>query len=349
MAEAATARHLRAVPRPAPNQAERRLAAGAIAEAAERLAAPSPVVRGVLELLDDPSTPVRLIAARLGQSPELAARTLRMANSAHFSDAVVSLERAVVRIGERPLRGLLLAASTYGLLEGALAVYRLPRLALLRHCAETAAMAQQIARRTSAALAPQAYLAGLLHDLGKPILAAVVGDRVVPEGTPDVAWERAAFLTDHARVAGWVARRWSLTDELAGAIACHHDPAPPEHPLERVVWLADLLVHAAHGHPEAIERAEEAAAACGLGREPLEELLSASGDGAESPRRPPGLTEREIQVLRLLASGAAAKQVAGRLGCSASTVHNHLHHVYRKLGVTGQAQALLLAREHGWV
>ena len=49
------------------------------------------------------------------------------------------------------------------------------------------------------------------------------------------------------------------------------------------------------------------------------------------------------------ASGQAAKQVAHELGCSASTVHNHLHHIYRKLDVSGQAQALLLARERGWV
>ena len=69
----------------------------------------------------------------------------------------------------------------------------------------------------------------------------------------------------------------------------------------------------------------------------------------EGPRRPPGLTDREVQVLRMLAGGQAAKQVAHELGCSASTIHNHLHHIYRKLDVSGQAQALLLARERGWV
>jgi DNA-binding CsgD family transcriptional regulator len=76
--------------------------------------------------------------------------------------------------------------------------------------------------------------------------------------------------------------------------------------------------------------------------------MAATGDG-EGPRRPPGLTDREVQILRILAEGAAAKQVAARLGCTPSTVHNHLHHVYRKLNVNGQSQALLLAREQGWV
>jgi DNA-binding CsgD family transcriptional regulator len=64
---------------------------------------------------------------------------------------------------------------------------------------------------------------------------------------------------------------------------------------------------------------------------------------------PPDLTAREFEVLGMLADGLAPKQVALRLGCSASTIHNHLHHVYRKLGVSGQAHALLLARDRGWI
>ncbi len=49
----------------------------------------------------------------------------------------------------------------------------------------------------------------------------------------------------------------------------------------------------------------------------------------------------------MLARGSAAKQVAHELGCSASTIHNHLHHIYRKLDVTGQSQALLLGAGEG--
>jgi putative nucleotidyltransferase with HDIG domain len=339
--------HLRAVPPPRPQPQP--ITSGALADAAERLSSPSPVVAGVLELLDDPSTPVRLIAARIAQSPELAARVLKLGNSAHFSEPVVTLERAVVRVGERPLRGLLLAATTYRLLEGSLDVYKLPRMALLRHSGETASMAQTVARRVSSALASQAYLAGLLHDLGKPIIADAVGD--LPgdeEDAGSLAWERRLFGTDHARVAAWVGRRWSLPEELCAAIESHHAKSAPERPLDRVVWLADVLVHAAHGEPEALARAADAAEECGIPVDAVEQMLSTSPEG-EAPRKPPGLTDREIQVLRLLASGATPKQVAGRLGCSASTVHNHLHHIYTKMNVTGQAQALLLAREHGWV
>jgi putative nucleotidyltransferase with HDIG domain len=328
-----------------------RVTARVVAEAADRLAAPSPVVAGVLQLLDEGSAPVRLIAARVAQSPEIAAQVLRLGNSALFSEPVDTLERAVVRIGERTLRGLLLAASTYRLLEGAVAAYGFPRLYLLRHCGEVAVMAQSLARRGPAALASQAYLAGLLHDLGKPILATVADDRALdvgPEGVTTVVRERELFGTDHARVGAWIARRWGLPEDLCLAMERHHDAAPPPEAVARPVWLADVAVRAGSGDEEAVARLPEAAAACGLASDALESLLMSSPE-TEGPRRPPGLTDREVQVLRLLARGSAAKQVAQELGCSASTVHNHLHHVYRKLDVSGQSQALLLAREKGWV
>jgi putative nucleotidyltransferase with HDIG domain len=328
-----------------------RVTARAVAEAADRLAAPSPVVAGVLQLLDEGSAPVRLIGARVSQSPEVAAQVLRLGNSALFSEPVDTIERAIVRIGERTLRGLLLAATTYRLLEGPLAAYGYPRLYLLRHCGEVAVMAQSLARLGPAALASQVYLAGLLHDLGKPILATIAEDRgmdVGEEVLTSVARERELFGTDHTRVAAWIARRWGLPEDLCLAMERHHDAAPPAEAVARPVWLADIAVRASGGDEEAIARLPLAAAECGLAPDALETLLMSSPD-TDGPRRPPGLTDREVQVLRLLARGSAAKQVAHELGCSASTVHNHLHHVYRKLGVSGQSQALLLAREKGWV
>jgi putative nucleotidyltransferase with HDIG domain len=335
----------------APPDPVARVTARVVAEAADRLSAPSPVVAGVLQLLDDGSAPVRLIAARVAQSPEIAAQVMRLGNSALFSEPVDTIERAVVRIGERTLRGLLLAASTYRLLEGAMPAYGLPRLQLLRHCGEVAVMAQSLARRGPAALASQAYLAGLLHDLGKPILATVADDCGVDVGAEvvgSVMRERELFGTDHARVGAWIARRWGLPEELCVAMERHHDPEPPAEAVARPVWLADVAVRAGSGDPAAVARLPEAAAACGLGADAVESLLMSSPE-TEGPRRPPGLTDREVQVLRLLARGNAAKQVARELGCSASTIHNHLHHVYRKLEVSGQSQALLLAREKGWV
>ena len=328
-----------------------RVSARAVAEAADRLAAPSPVVVGVLRVLDDGGASARLIAARVAQSPELAAQVLRLGNSALFVEPVDTLERAVVRIGDNTLRGLLLAASTYRLLDGPVPAYGLPRVYLLRHSGEVAGTAQQIARSRSAAGASQAYLAGLLHDLGKPILAMVADEQrldVPPGAIRGIDDERALFGTDHARVGAWIARRWGLPEDLCLALERHHDALPPAEAVAQPVWLADIAAHASDGDPAATERLREGALACGLGPDALEALLISSPE-TDAPVRPPGLTDREVQVLRMIAAGSAPKQIARELGCAPSTIHNHLHHIYRKLDVPGLSQALLLARERGWI
>lgn len=55
------------------------------------------------------------------------------------------------------------------------------------------------------------------------------------------------------------------------------------------------------------------------------------------------LTERELDVLRLLLDGLGRKQTAARLVLSEETVKSHLSHIYEKLGVTSAHEVLALA------
>ena len=64
---------------------------------------------------------------------------------------------------------------------------------------------------------------------------------------------------------------------------------------------------------------------------------------------PNPMTDRELEVVRLLASGKTYKQVARALRLSQSTVRNHLHNVYHKLNVVDRAQAVIVSRENGWI
>ena len=64
---------------------------------------------------------------------------------------------------------------------------------------------------------------------------------------------------------------------------------------------------------------------------------------------PSPLTEREREVVKLLASGKTYKQVARALRVSQSTIRNHLHNVYHKLDVVDRAQAVIVSRENGWI
>ena len=79
------------------------------------------------------------------------------------------------------------------------------------------------------------------------------------------------------------------------------------------------------------------------------ELMSPIGPRDTAPAEPCPLTERELDVLRELATGKVYKQAASALGVSVSTVRNHAHNAYRKLRVADRTQAVMQASEHGWL
>jgi DNA-binding NarL/FixJ family response regulator len=62
-----------------------------------------------------------------------------------------------------------------------------------------------------------------------------------------------------------------------------------------------------------------------------------------------GLSERQVEVLRLLARGNSMKQIAARLFISEKTVDNHIQHIYARIGVSTRAGATLFAMEQGLV
>jgi HD-GYP domain-containing protein (c-di-GMP phosphodiesterase class II) len=100
------------------------------------------------------------------------------------------------------------------------------------------------------------------------------------------------------------------------------------------------------------------AAADELGRDALADrlppdavqaVLTAAGQPAPPVPRPAGLSERECEVLSLIARGMATKQVARQLGISPKTCDHHIQRLYRKTGLSTRAGATLFALEHGLV
>jgi DNA-binding NarL/FixJ family response regulator len=62
--------------------------------------------------------------------------------------------------------------------------------------------------------------------------------------------------------------------------------------------------------------------------------------------RPAGLSEREVEVLRLLSHGCSNREIAERLVVSTRTAEHHVQHIYAKIGVSSRAAAALFAMEH---
>jgi HD-GYP domain-containing protein (c-di-GMP phosphodiesterase class II) len=78
-------------------------------------------------------------------------------------------------------------------------------------------------------------------------------------------------------------------------------------------------------------------------------VAEAAGEARPAIDRPAGLTEREVEVVGLLARGLQTKQIARELDISAKTVDRHIQNSYRKIGVSSRAAATLFATENGLV
>jgi len=78
-------------------------------------------------------------------------------------------------------------------------------------------------------------------------------------------------------------------------------------------------------------------------------MIEAAGQRAPRIDRPAGLTEREAEVVAMLARGLQTKQVARALGISVKTADRHVQNAYGKIGVSTRAAATLFAMEHGFV
>src|SRR5204862_467395 len=105
-------------------------------------------------------------------------------------------------------------------------------------------------------------------------------------------------------------------------------------------------------HAAPAEAMVDAGSRLGLERQRIAPLLYDFPHSGETRRRatdPCPLSVREIDALRGLAEGKVYKQIARELSLSVSTIRTHLHNVYRKIGAVDRAQAVLIARDRGWI
>ncbi|HSJ18868.1 MAG TPA: HDOD domain-containing protein [Solirubrobacterales bacterium] len=227
---------------------------------------------------------------------------------------------------------------------------------LRRHSVATRYATVRIAELGGHANWDELGLAAMLHDVGTLVLARLypgyqelVAHR---SGTPEgrIQAERRELGIDHALVGGVLTRRWGLPPSVTQTVERHHG-ADPEGPAA-VVALADQIAHHGHGDPVAPERLTALAYRAGIDPDRLTGLL-VELPPAQPPRRrvpePCPLSPRELDALRGLAQGKVYREIADDLSLSASTVRTHLHNVYRKLGAIDRAQAVLIARDRGWI
>ena len=99
---------------------------------------------------------------------------------------------------------------------------------------------------------------------------------------------------------------------------------------------------------EALERVTSGQAAIDPAvQQHLANAIATGPSTAATPPLPAGLTQREAEVLALIAQGLSNIEIAGRLVVSETTVKSHVNHLFAKTGVRDRAQAVTYAYQHG--
>ena len=202
------------------------------------------------------------------------------------------------------------------------------------------------------------YRAGLVHDLGRVAVPTGVWERPGPLRAEE--WELVRLHPYHS---GRILSRSPVLESIGTIVSRHHErvdgsgyPAgvrtSEQDAASRLLAAADVW-HALgerRPHRARLEPGEAARVISGL---PLDrDAVRAVLDAADAPRPsfpplPADLTERELEVLRLLAGGCTKREIAAELFISHSTVHTHTVHIYAKCGVSTRAGLAMFAMRHG--
>lgn len=191
--------------------------------------------------------------------PGIVAGILKVANSAYygFRGKVSTIQHASALFGTRRLAELITAMSAGSMMKKAMAGYGLKAGDMWRHCVAVACTAGEIAAVAAPEAAESAYMAGLLHDVGKLILDPYVQERKVlfdhyGAQNQDRAVHRAEqdiLGFDHAVIAAILCENWNLPRAISFGIRHHHAPSRAgDHPLTHIVHLADYITNQAGMH-----------------------------------------------------------------------------------------------------
>lgn len=240
-----------------------------LGKAGELLALPFSVAR-VVQLCNSPTASAADLVQPIRSDPSLTSMILRRANSVVFGgrEPCASIQQAVVRIGIRETRNISATFSVFELFSMESMTFGFNRYWFWLHSLSVAAAAQFFARLFKMRQPEDAFLSGLLHDLGKMVLDDFMNQefqkaiaKAWSESIPIRQAELAMFEIDHAQVGASLAAQWKLPDFVCAAIAGHHQYeklAALEKPdLSAIVCLADMTAKAmlsGHGGDFIIEQ-----------------------------------------------------------------------------------------------
>jgi putative nucleotidyltransferase with HDIG domain len=210
------------------------------------------VVTRIMQTINDPNTSAEDLNRLISLDQGLSSKILRIVNSAYygFPKRISTITHAVVILGFNTVRNLVLGVSAFGMLSHKSGASGLNRARFWEHSVATAVASSLLVRKKkprTRAVMEEAFLAGLLHDIGKlfldcyfPTQYAVAFAYARRENITLREAEQAVLGIDHAVVGRRIAEHWNFPPTLVMAMGGHHEPI-----LDSDGFEAAAIVHAA--------------------------------------------------------------------------------------------------------
>ncbi|WP_296447502.1 HDOD domain-containing protein [Rhodoferax sp. UBA5149] len=216
-----------------------------------RLPSMPQILLKLIELCQADEAGMAELAKLIANDAGMATKVLSVANSAAYyrGSRKVSLVQALSVLGADMLKTLVISESVFQTFNGFPHSGSTDLRSFWKHSLTTAVMAREISKKIGFPHAEEAYLAGLLHDVGRLALLAAAPNEysfnfLAQDNESLCAVELSTFQISHAEAGAWLIERWNLDSFMADSILYHHESSArleTAHPLIRIVHLAHRL------------------------------------------------------------------------------------------------------------
>lgn len=246
------------------------------------------VLLQIIAFKDDSEIDIKELVKIIAKDPAITAKTLRLVNSAYFNlrSNITSLERAVLYLGAENIKNIAITASIHHVFNGIKNRGSFPLDRFWWNSFSCAIFSRKLAQQTQYVNTDEAYVAGLLHNLGKLLLwlnfpkeyKAILP--LIGSQSDECDIEKQQIGITHSEAGDWLIRHWELSSLMADAVLYHHEPLDrikSGFPLVKITYLAHKLTKI-QNEEDAISAFNVGNALLGIDSQRMQAILSETQD-----------------------------------------------------------------------
>ncbi len=210
------------------------------------------VIHRINALLSNPRTTSSEVGVAISTDQAIAAKIIRLVNSAlyGFPGRISTISHAIVILGFATVKSIILTTSILSQFNLKAKIQDFDMAGLWKHSLATGCLAKLIAQEIGFRGKEEAFVGGLLHDMGKAVHALYMPEdfvKIISKAQERHLWIHEVELDQngytHVNIGAAVAEKWNLPADLRSCITQHHNPvqAGPHQTLVSIVHVADIM------------------------------------------------------------------------------------------------------------